>query len=97
MTASLAKMGRRGWKLSDVFGWRERRAQDGRPRFVEFRGARSARLLTGTHHEHIMNTFRTREGCMARVMVSALRDLWELASLGAFLLMIAMVARAFGA
>jgi hypothetical protein len=44
-----------------------------------------------------MNFVRTQEGGMARVMVSALRDLWELASLGAFLLMIAMVARAFGA
>jgi len=44
-----------------------------------------------------MNTFRTREGCMARVMVSALRDLWELASLAAFLAMIAMAARALGA
>jgi hypothetical protein len=97
MTASLAKMGRRGGMLSDAFGWRERRAQDGRRRFIEFRGVRSARLLTRTHREHIMNAFRTREGNMARVMVSALRDLWELASLGAFLLMIAMVARAFGA
>jgi hypothetical protein len=44
MTASLAKMGRRGGMLSDVFGWRERRAQDGRRRFVEIRGARSAVL-----------------------------------------------------
>ena len=34
---------------------------------------------------------------MARHMVCALRDLWELASLGAFLAMIAMAARAFGA
>jgi len=34
---------------------------------------------------------------MARLMVSPLRDLWELASLGAFLTMIAMAARAFGA
>ncbi len=34
---------------------------------------------------------------MARVMVSALRDVWELAALGAFLAMIAMAARAFGA
>jgi hypothetical protein len=30
-------------------------------------------------------------------MVSALRDLWELASLGAFIAMIALAARAFGA
>jgi hypothetical protein len=30
-------------------------------------------------------------------MVSALRDLWELASLGAFVAMIALAARAFGA
>jgi hypothetical protein len=34
---------------------------------------------------------------MTRHMVSALRDLWELASLGAFLAMIALAARAFGA
>jgi hypothetical protein len=34
---------------------------------------------------------------MARHMVSALRDLWELASLGAFVTMIALAARAFGA
>jgi hypothetical protein len=30
-------------------------------------------------------------------MVSALREIWELASLGAFVAMIAMAARAFGA
>ena len=53
--------------------------------------------MTRTNNEHIMHTFRTREGNMARVVVSALRDLWELASLGAFLTMIAMAARAFGA
>ena len=34
---------------------------------------------------------------MARHMVSALREIWELASLGAFVAMIAMAARAFGA
>jgi len=34
---------------------------------------------------------------MARVVVSALRELWELASLAAFLMMIALAARAFGA
>jgi len=34
---------------------------------------------------------------MARHMVFALRELWELASLGAFLMMIALAARAFGA
>ncbi|MGO4871124.1 MAG: hypothetical protein ACLPGW_11020 [Roseiarcus sp.] len=44
-----------------------------------------------------MHAFRTREGSMARVMVSALRDLWELASLAALVTMIAMAARALGA
>jgi hypothetical protein len=34
---------------------------------------------------------------MARVTVSALRDLWELTSLGVFVAMIAMAAHAFGA
>jgi len=34
---------------------------------------------------------------MTRHMVAALGDLWELASLAAFLTMIAMAARAFGA
>jgi hypothetical protein len=34
---------------------------------------------------------------MSRHMVSALRDLWELASLAAFVTMIAFAARALGA
>ncbi len=34
---------------------------------------------------------------MTRHMVGAFRDLWELASLAAFVTMIAMAARAFGA
>jgi len=34
---------------------------------------------------------------MTRLMVSALSDIWELASLAAFVTMIAMAARAFGA
>ncbi len=44
-----------------------------------------------------MHVYRTKEGCMARHMVFALRELWELASLGAFLMMIAVAARALGA
>jgi hypothetical protein len=54
-------------------------------------------LLTRTKKEHTMYACPTQEGCMARHMVSALRDLWELASLGAFVAMIALAARAFGA
>lgn len=34
---------------------------------------------------------------MARHMVSALREIWELASIGAFVAMIALAAHAFGA
>ncbi len=34
---------------------------------------------------------------MARQLVSTLREIWELASIGAFVAMIAMAARAFGA
>jgi len=56
-----------------------------------------ARALTRTKHERIMHVVRTQEGWMARHMVFALRELWELASLGAFLMMIALAARAFGA
>ena len=34
---------------------------------------------------------------MTRLMVAALSDIWELATLAAFVTMIAMAARAFGA
>jgi hypothetical protein len=53
--------------------------------------------LTGTKIEHTVVIHRTVENFMARHLVSALRDLWELASLGAFVTMIALTARAFGA
>lgn len=44
-----------------------------------------------------MHASRTQAARMARHMVFALRELWELASLGAFLMMIALAARALGA